>query len=118
MGVILPEAADRAIFETPSEQIAAGVVLVLQKSSKKHARCARASGRSQDEVSSMNLETVTHELRDAPVEELAQTLRLIATRSLALHDTVVIDRDGRAVLLEIRRNADALADTLYNLALG
>jgi hypothetical protein len=64
----------------------------------------------------MNLETVTHELRDASVEELAQTLRLIATRSLALHDTVVIDRDGRAVLLEIRRNADALADTLYNLA--
>jgi hypothetical protein len=63
----------------------------------------------------MNLETVTHELLDASVEELAQTLRLIATRSLALHDTVVIDRDGRAVLLEIRRSADALADTLYNL---
>lgn len=63
----------------------------------------------------MNLQTVTHELLDASVEELAQTLRLIATRSLALHDTVVIDRDGRAVLLEIRRNADALADTLDNL---
>jgi hypothetical protein len=63
----------------------------------------------------MNLETVTHELLDASVEELAQTLRLIATRSLALHDTVVIDRDGRAVLLEIQRGAGALADTLYNL---
>jgi hypothetical protein len=64
----------------------------------------------------MNLETVTHELLNASVEELAQTLRLIATRSLALHDTVVIDRHGRAVLLEIRRNADALAATLVDLA--
>jgi len=64
----------------------------------------------------MNLETVTHELLDASVEELAQTLRLIAKRSLALHDTVVIDRDGRAVLLEIRRNVDALAVTLVDLA--
>jgi len=64
----------------------------------------------------MNLETVTHELLDASVEELAQTLRLIAKRSLALHDTVVIDRDGRAVFLEIRRNVDALAVTLVDLA--
>jgi hypothetical protein len=62
----------------------------------------------------MNLQTVTHELLHT-VEELAQTLRLIATRSLALHDTVVIDRDGRAVLLEIGRNTDALADALDNL---
>ena len=64
----------------------------------------------------MNIETVTHELLGTSVEELAQTLRLIASRSLALHDTVVIDRNGRAVLLDIRHNADALADTLYDLA--
>jgi hypothetical protein len=49
----------------------------------------------------MNIETVTHELLDASVEELAQTLRLIASRSLALHDSVVIDRNGRAILLDI-----------------
>ena len=64
----------------------------------------------------MNVETVTLELADASVEELAQTLRLIADRSLALHDTVVIDRKGRAVLMHIRRNVGALADTLYDLA--
>jgi len=64
----------------------------------------------------MNLKTVTHELLKASVEELAQTLRLIATRAQALHDGVVIDRDGRAVLLEIRRNADALVATLVDLA--
>jgi len=46
----------------------------------------------------MNLETVTHELLDASVEELAQTLRLIAKRSLALHDTVVIDRGSCRVI--------------------
>jgi hypothetical protein len=44
----------------------------------------------------MNLEIVTHELLSASVEELPQTLRLIANRSLALHDTVIIDRNGRA----------------------
>ena len=44
----------------------------------------------------MNLEIVNHELLSASVEELAQTLRLIANRSLALHDTVIIDRNGRA----------------------
>lgn len=64
----------------------------------------------------MNVETVTLQLADASVEELAQTLRLIADRSLALHDTVVIDRKGRAVLMDIRRNASALADTLHDLA--
>jgi len=64
----------------------------------------------------MNVETVTLELADASVEELAQTLRLIADRSLALRDTVVIDRKGRAVLMDIRRNAGALAETLYDLA--
>jgi hypothetical protein len=64
----------------------------------------------------MNLETIARELLDASVEELAQTLRLIANRSRALHDTVVIDREGRAVLLDIRRNADALADTLSDLS--
>ena len=64
----------------------------------------------------MNVGTVTLELADASVEELAQTLRLIADRALALRDTVVIDRKGRAVLMDIRRNAGALADTLYELA--
>ena len=64
----------------------------------------------------MNLQTVTHELLNASVEELAETLRLIATRALSLHDGVVIDRDGRAVLLEVRRSADALAATLVDLA--
>jgi len=53
----------------------------------------------------MNVKTVTLELADASVEELAQTLRLIADRSLALRETVVIDRKGRAVLMDIRRNA-------------
>jgi hypothetical protein len=64
----------------------------------------------------MNLEIVTHELLSASVEELAQTLRLIANRSLALHDTVIIDRNGRAVLSEVRRDVDALANTLFDLA--
>ena len=64
----------------------------------------------------MNLEIVTHELLSASVEELAQTLRLIANRSLTLHDTVIIDRNGRAVLSEVRRNVDALATTLFDLA--
>jgi hypothetical protein len=63
----------------------------------------------------MNVKTVTLEFTDASVEELAQTLRLIADRSLALRDTVVIDRQGRAVLMDIRRNAGALADALYEL---
>ena len=44
----------------------------------------------------MNLEIVTRELLSASVEELAQTLRLIADRSQTLHDTVIIDRNGRA----------------------
>ena len=60
----------------------------------------------------MNLEIVTHELLSASVEELAQTLRLIANRSLALHDTVIIDRNGRAVLSEVRRD---VANTLFDL---
>ena len=64
----------------------------------------------------MNLEIVTHELLNASVEELAQTLRLIANRSQALHDTVIIDRNGRAVLSEVRRDVDALANTLFDLA--
>jgi hypothetical protein len=64
----------------------------------------------------MKLEIVTHELLDASVEELAQALHLIANRSLALHDTVVIDRDGRAVLSEVRRDVDALANILFDLA--
>jgi len=64
----------------------------------------------------MNLKLVTHELLSASVEELAQTLRLIANRSLTLHDTVIIDRNGRAVLSEVRRNVDALATTLFDLA--
>ena len=64
----------------------------------------------------MNVETITLQLADASVEELAQTLRLIADRSLVLHDTVVIDRKGRAVLMGIQRNAGALADTLDDLA--
>lgn len=64
----------------------------------------------------MNLEIVTRELLSASVEELAQTLRLIANRSLALHDTVIIDRNGRAVLSEFRRDVDALANTLFDLA--
>jgi len=64
----------------------------------------------------MNLEIVNHELLSASVEELAQTLRLIANRSLALHDTVIIDRNGRAVLSEVRRDVDALANTLFDLA--
>jgi hypothetical protein len=38
MGFILPDAADRAIFETPSEQIAAGVVLMLQQVDSQKAR--------------------------------------------------------------------------------
>lgn len=63
----------------------------------------------------MNFEIVTHELLSASVEELAQTLRLIANRSLALHDTVIIDRNGRAVLSEVRRDVDALANTLFDL---
>jgi hypothetical protein len=64
----------------------------------------------------MNLEIVTHEVLSASVEELAQTLRLIANRSLALHDTVIIDRNGRAALSEVRRDVDALANTLFDLA--
>jgi hypothetical protein len=64
----------------------------------------------------MDLEMVTHELLNASVEELAQTLRLIGNRSLALHDTVVIDRNGRALLSKVRRDVDALANTLFNLA--
>ena len=64
----------------------------------------------------MKLKLVTHELLSASVEELAQTLRLIANRSLTLHDTVIIDRNGRAVLSEVRRNVDALATTLFDLA--
>jgi hypothetical protein len=64
----------------------------------------------------MNFETVAHELLSASVQELAQTLRLIASRSLTLHDTVIIDRHGRAVLSDVRRDADALADTLDDLA--
>jgi hypothetical protein len=64
----------------------------------------------------MNLEIVNHELLSASVEELAQTLRLIASRTLALHDTVIIDRNGRAVLSEVRRDVDALANTLFDLA--
>jgi hypothetical protein len=64
----------------------------------------------------MNLEIVTHELLSASVEELAQTLRLIANRSLALQDTIIIDRNGRAVLSEVRRDVDILVNTLFNLA--
>jgi hypothetical protein len=64
----------------------------------------------------MDLEMVTHELLNASVEELAQTLRLIGNRSLALHDTVVIDRNGRAVLSKVQHDVDALANTLFNLA--
>jgi hypothetical protein len=64
----------------------------------------------------MNLETITHELLNSSVSELAQTLRLISDRSLALHNTVVIDRHGRAVLSDVRRDANALADTLDDLA--
>jgi hypothetical protein len=64
----------------------------------------------------MNLEIVTRELLSASVEELAQTLRLIADRSLALHDRVIIDRNGRAVLSEVRRDLDTLANTLVELA--
>ena len=64
----------------------------------------------------MNLEIVTRELLSASVEELAQTLRLIADRSQTLHDTVIIDRNGRAVLSEVRRDVDALANTLFDLA--
>ena len=64
----------------------------------------------------MNLEIVNHELLSASVEELAQTLRLIASRTLAFHDTVIIDRNGRAVLSEVRRDVDALANTLFDLA--
>jgi hypothetical protein len=64
----------------------------------------------------MDLEIVNHELLTASVKELAQTLRLIANRSLALHDTVIIDRNGRAVLSEVRGDVDALANTLFDLA--
>ena len=64
----------------------------------------------------MNLEIVTHEQLSASVEELAQTLRLIANRSLALQDTIIIDRNGRAVLSEVRRDVDTLANTLFDLA--
>jgi hypothetical protein len=64
----------------------------------------------------MNLEIGTHDPLSASVEELAETLRLIVNRSLALHDTVIIDRNGRAVLSEVRRDADALATTLFDLA--
>ena len=64
----------------------------------------------------MNLEIVTHEILGASVEELAQILGLISNRSLALHDTVIIDRNGRAVLSEVRRDVDALANTLFGLA--
>ena len=64
----------------------------------------------------MNVKTVTLELADASVEELAQTLHLIADRSLPLRDTVVIDRKGRAVLMDIQRNTGAFADTFYELA--
>ena len=64
----------------------------------------------------MNLETIARELLDASVEELAQTLRLIANRSLALQDTIIIDRNGRAVLSEVRRDVDILVNTLFNLA--
>lgn len=62
----------------------------------------------------MNLETVTHELLGASVEELAQTLRLIASRSRALQDTVVIDQTGRSVLSDTRQKVDALAGALHN----
>ena len=64
----------------------------------------------------MNVEIVTHELLTASVEELAQTLRSIASRSAALYETVVIDRHGRAVLSDVQRGAAALADRLDNLA--
>jgi hypothetical protein len=64
----------------------------------------------------MNLEIVTHEILGASVEDLAQILRLVSNHSLALHDTVIIDRNGRAVLSEVRRDLDALANTLFDLA--
>jgi hypothetical protein len=64
----------------------------------------------------MNVEIVTHELLNASVEELAQALHLVASRSAALRDTVVIDRHGRAVLADVQRGADALADRLEDLA--
>jgi len=63
----------------------------------------------------MDVQMVTRELLNASVEELAQTLRLIASRSAGLLDTIVIDRHGRALLADVRRRADALADTLDDL---
>jgi hypothetical protein len=64
----------------------------------------------------MNVQMVTHELLNASVEELAQALHLLASRSAALCDTVVIDRHGRAVLADVQHGADALADRLDDLA--
>jgi hypothetical protein len=63
----------------------------------------------------MDAKLVSGEISEASADELSQTLRLIANRLAVLHDTVIIDRNGRAVLSDARHKIDALANSLHDL---
>jgi hypothetical protein len=63
----------------------------------------------------MNLKLITNEIAGASADELSKALRLISSRLAKLHDTVIIDQNGRAVVSDTRHKIDALANTLHDL---
>jgi hypothetical protein len=63
----------------------------------------------------MNLKLIADEISQASADDLSQTLRLIADRLTVLHDTVIIDRNGRAVISDVRQRINALVTVLHDL---
>jgi hypothetical protein len=63
----------------------------------------------------MNLKLIADEISQASADDLSQTLRLIADRMTVLHDTVIIDRNGRAVISDVRQKLEALVTALHDL---